>query len=188
MGGHTFVGDELETEAAQSFIDLIYQTADGFMSVAIMRHTEWVGLANAVGRPEWLEDPRFQDTAGLEEHKNARLELTQQALLEKTTAEWIEIFEAVDVPCAPVLTRRDMINHAQIRANGILQILEHPHAGALRQANNAAQFAGTPAMHRRGAPAHGEHSAEILSELGYDDESIEELIHSGIVARTEASS
>lgn len=77
MGGHTFVGDEMEQEAAQSFIDLIYATADGFISVAVMRHTEWVGLSRAVGRPEWLEDPRFQDTEGLEEHKNARLELTQ---------------------------------------------------------------------------------------------------------------
>ena len=134
MGGHTFVGDELKVEAAQSFIDLIYETADGYMSVAVMRHTEWVGLSKAVGRPEWLVDPRFQNTAGLEEHKNARLELTQAALREKTTAQWIELLEAEDVPCAPVLTRTEMIQHAQIEANEILMYSDHPQAGRLRQA------------------------------------------------------
>ncbi|WP_299396013.1 CaiB/BaiF CoA-transferase family protein [Pelagibius sp.] len=55
MGGHTFVGDEMEKEVAQSWIDLIYETRDGFISVAVMRHKEWVALARAAERPEWIE-------------------------------------------------------------------------------------------------------------------------------------
>ena len=181
MGGHTFVGDELEHEAAQSFIDLVYETADGYISVAVMRHTEWVGLAQAVEQPEWLEDPRFQDTEGLEINKNARLELTQNALRERTTADWLARLEAVDVPCAPILSRKEMLRHAQIEANRIITENEHPQAGTLRQARNAAQFGGTPAEHRYGAPLHGGNSLEILEELGYEAGAIDSMVTDGVI-------
>jgi len=186
MGGHTFVGDEMEKEAAQSFIDLIYETADGFMSVAVMRHKEWVGLASAVDRPEWLQDPRFQNTAGLEEYKNERLELTQQALKTRTTDEWIRTLEEHDVPCAPVLTRREVIRHAQVEANRILIETEHPQAGRLRQTRGAAQFEGTPSEQRMGAPQHGEHGPEILGQLGYTGDEIADMERAGIVVRSAA--
>lgn len=185
MGGHTFVGEEMEIEAAQSFIDLIYETRDSYMSVAVMRHSEWVGLARAVGRPEWLEDPRFQDTQGLEDHKDARLGLTQEALRSKTTAEWVALLEAHDVPCAPVLTRKEMIVHAQIEANRILQLTEHPQAGPLRQARPAAVFEGTPASHRAGAPLHGGNTIELLRELDYTDEEIAGMLSERVVVAAE---
>ena len=186
MGGHTFVDDEMATEAAQSFIDLIYETADGYLSVAVMRHSEWAGLSRAVNEPGWLEDPRFQDTAGLELHKNARLEMTQSALKNRTTAEWIERLDAEDVPCAPVLTRRDMVRHAQIKANEILMETDHPQAGRLRQARNAAQFTGTPATHRFGAPQYGGHGRGILQELGYASDRIDQFVRDGVIVVSEA--
>ncbi|MCH8159637.1 MAG: CoA transferase [Proteobacteria bacterium] len=186
MGGHTFVGDEMATEAAQSFIDLIYETADGYLSVAVMRHTEWVGLSRAVNEPGWLDDPRFQDTAGLELHKNARLEMTQSALKNRTTAEWVERLESEDVPCAPVLTRSDMVRHAQIKANEILMQTDHPQAGRLRQARNAAKFSGTPATHRFGAPRYGGHGRDILQELGYGSDRIDEFVRDRVIVVPEA--
>jgi crotonobetainyl-CoA:carnitine CoA-transferase CaiB-like acyl-CoA transferase len=76
MGGNTFVGDEVEAETAQSFIDLIYETADGYISVAAFRRADWVKLAQACERPEWIDDPRFLTSEGLEVHKPERLELT----------------------------------------------------------------------------------------------------------------
>ena len=182
MGGHTFVGDEMAAEEAQSFIDLIYETADGYISVAVMRHKEWVGLARAVERPEWLDDPRFQDSIGLDTHKSARLELTQEALRSRTTAEWIERMEAQDVPCAPVLTRREAIRHPQVVANGIVVETEHPEAGRLRQARTPAEFFGTPAEHRFGAPRLGGQTREILSEADFSEEEIDRLLESGTAA------
>ena len=182
MGGHTFVGDELEREEAQSFIDLIYETADGYMSVAVMRHKEWVGLARAVGRPEWIEDPRFQDSIGLDTHKSARLEMTQEALLGRSTAEWIERLEAEDVPCAPVLTRREAIRHPQVQANGIIVESDHPEAGRLRQARTPAEFLGTPAEQRYGAPRLGANTREVLAEAGFTGGEIATLLESGAAA------
>lgn len=143
MGGHTFVGEESETERAQSFIDLIYETADGHISVAVVRRKEWEGLSRAVGRPDWLDDPRFLKTPGLERHKDARVEMTQEALRSRTTEEWITLLEAEDVPCAPVLTRRQAIRHPQVVANGIIVETDHPEAGRLRQARTPARFSST---------------------------------------------
>ncbi len=180
MGGHTFVGDEMQVEAAQSFIDLIYETADGFMSVAVMRHKEWVGLARAVERPDWLDDPRFQDTQGLELHKNERLAMTQEALKTRTTGEWIERLTAQDVPCAPVLTRTQVRQHPQTLANEILLETDHPQAGRLRQTRNPARFLGTPTAHRGGAPLLGEQTREVLAEIGLDQEEIDRVLAEGI--------
>jgi len=185
MGGHTFVGDELEKEMAQSWIDLIYETRDGYISVAVMRHKEWCGLAAAAERPEWTEDPRFQDSEGLDTHKHARLELTQSVLRERTTAEWVERLEAQGVPCAPVLTRREAIRHPQVLANGILMESDHPEAGRLRQARNPAQFSATSSELRFGAPRLGEHTREILAEAGYAAREIEAMLESGAVAAAE---
>lgn len=180
MGGHTFVGDEMEVEAAQSFIDLIYETADGFISVAIMQDKEWHALARAIGRPDLLEDERFKTPELRDVHKDARLDVTQESLKRYTTAELLERLEAADVPCSPVLNRRDMIRHPQIAANGIVMETEHPQAGRLRQARQPARFSKTTLEeHRRGAPLHGAHTRQVLGEVGFGSSEIAELEASG---------
>lgn len=180
MGGHTFVGDELKKEAAQSFIDLIYETKDGFMSVAVMRHTEWVALSKAVERPEWLTDERFLDTAGLEVNKNARLALTQEALKQRTTKEWLSRLQELDVPCAPVLTRKEVLQDAQVKANEILIELDHPDAGRIRQTRSPATFSATHSEQRRHAPKFAEHTEEVLSQAGLSLDEIQDLVATGV--------
>ncbi len=179
MGGHTFVGDETAQETAQSFIDLIYETADGYISVAAFRRVDWEKLADACERPEWKTDPRFLDAVGLEEYKPERLELTQEALLTRGSAEWIARFDQYDVPCAPVLTRREMIGHPQIAANELIIEIDHPQAGRLRQTRSPARFEGTPAEQRRGGPLLGGHTAEVLREAGLSDQEVQALLDSG---------
>ncbi|MEO0620000.1 MAG: CoA transferase [Pseudomonadota bacterium] len=180
MGGHTFVGDELETERAQSFIDLIYETADGYISVAAFRRVDWEKLADACEQPEWKDDPRFRTSAGLEDHKNARLALTQDALRTRTSAEWIARFDAHDVPHAPVLTRAEMIRHPQIVANDIVMHDTHPDAGPLRQARPPARFSASATEHRNSAPKLGADTADVLGEAGYSATEIDALLERGI--------
>ena len=167
MGSQTLVGGELPQQEAASFIDLIYQTADGYISVAVQTDREWAALTRALQRPEWLQDERFKSPALRQKNINERLQLTQEALMAHSAAEWLERLTAEGVPCAPVLTRSEVIRHPQVRENGIVVETEHPVAGPLRQARPAAQFSATPATIRQGAPLLGEHTQEILTELGY---------------------
>jgi crotonobetainyl-CoA:carnitine CoA-transferase CaiB-like acyl-CoA transferase len=175
MSSQTFVGDEPARQEPASAHDLIYETADGYITAAALTDRQWAGLARAVERPEWLEDQRFRTSALRQKNIDERLELTQQALLTRRTADWLERLTAVGVPCAPVLTRNEMIRHQQVQEMEILLETEHPAAGRLRQARAAARFSRTPAGIRRGAPGLGEHTREILAELGYSAAEIAEL-------------
>ncbi len=181
MGAQTYPDIEVRSQDAASFIDLIYETADGYMTVAVMSDREWAGVTRALERPEWLADARFATPAARDRHVNERLEMTQEVLKTRTTAAWMALFEANDVPCAPALTRAEVIRHPQVVANEI--IIEHAHhaAGILRQTRAPARFEGTPTTIRRGAPLLGEHSIEILRELGWDSSLIGELMGQKIV-------
>ena len=182
MGGQTLVDRPAGQQRAASFIDLIYETKDGFMSVAVMSDREWRGLSRAAERPEWLEDERFKTPALRDENIDDRLRLTQEAIRTRTTAEWMERLEAEDVPCAPVLTRDELVAHPQVAAIGTLVEYDHPAAGRLRQARPAARFEGTPSGIRRGAPQLGEHTDALLGEAGFSAEAIGGLRADGVVA------
>jgi crotonobetainyl-CoA:carnitine CoA-transferase CaiB-like acyl-CoA transferase len=182
MGGQTFVGDEPERQEAATAFDLIYETADGYMTVAALTDRQWAGLARAAERPGWLEDERFKTSALRQKNIDARLQLTQQALLARPATEWLERLTAVGVPCAPVLTRNQVIRHPHVRELAIVVETEHPAAGRLRQARAAARFSRTPAEIRRGAPALGEHTREILGELGYSAAEITALRADGVIS------
>ncbi|NQW01212.1 MAG: CoA transferase [Rhodospirillales bacterium] len=188
MGGHTFVGDETDIESAQSFIDLIYETADGYISVAAMHDKHWQSLSKALERPDFMTDPRFTTPELREINKEARLELTQVCIKPHTTAALLDVLEAEGVPCAPVLTRSEMRAHPQIIANEILFQSDHPHAGRLRQARQPAVFSKTINEMRHPAPMLGGQTREILHEAGFTDGEIAELLasHAAVQADTES--
>ena len=181
MGGQTIVDRPVAPQEAASFIDLIYETRDGYITVAAMGDNEWEGLCRAVGHPEWLDDKRFKTPALRDENVNERLELTQSALMEKTADEWLDILPEHDVPCAPALTRHQVIEHPQVVASEVLIVSDHPVAGRLRQTRTAARFEGTPPGPPRGAPRLGEHTSEILLELGYSRAAIGSLRAQGAI-------
>jgi len=181
MGGQTFVGKEVSVQRAATFIDLIYETRDQYISVSAMTNVQWQALCDAVGHPEWKADERFKTPALRDRHADERLELTQQALLEKTAAEWLDILENAGVPCAPVLTRKQMISHPQVVASELIVETDHPRVGRLRQTRPAARFSKTTAEIRRAAPAHGEHNEELLAEIGLSPEEQSRLRDKGII-------
>jgi crotonobetainyl-CoA:carnitine CoA-transferase CaiB-like acyl-CoA transferase len=178
MGAQTYVGEKVSQRTAASFIDLIYETQNGFMTAAVMTNKEWAALTRALGRPEWLEDARFTTTALRDQNIDARLQMTQDVLKTRTTEDWLERLEKDGVPCAPVLTRDQVIAHPQILASGILLESDHPVAGRLRQTRTAARFE-TPTVVRYGAPRLGEHNREVFAELGLSEAEIAQLARQG---------
>lgn len=168
MNGHTFVGDELEREESQSFIDLIYKLQDGYVSVSIMQDKHWRDFAGAVDRLDLLLDRRFSTAEFREINRDARLQAIQDAISDFTVEELIDRLERADVPHAQVLTRTQMRKHPQVEANGTIIEYDHPLAGKLRQARHAAVFSRTPTSVRRGAPSLGEHTRVVLHDFGVD--------------------
>ncbi len=167
MGSQTFVDDEPPRQEPASSLDLIYETATDYITVAVQTDRQWLGLTRALERPEWVDDPRFRTPALRQENVNERLLMTQAVLKTRPAAEWLEVLTREGVPCAPVLTRSALIEHPQVKANEIVVETMHEKAGLLRQARPAARFSATPAGIRHGAPALGEDTEAVLSELGY---------------------
>ena len=185
MSGQTFVDTEIDQQRAQSFIDLIYETKDGHISVAVQSDKEWAGLSRALGRPDYLEDERFK-TVELRQHNiNDRLMVTQEGLRDLTCDECLTRLEAEDVPCAPVLRRRDVASHPQLVASETVMETDHPYAGRIRQARPAARFSETPPDHRFGGPRLGAHSRDVLAASGFAATDIEALVTDAIVATDE---
>ena len=172
MGSQTFVGEDIPQQEAASFIDLIYETVTGPLSAAVQTNREWVALTQALDKPEWLEDPRFTTPALRQRHINERLAMTQETFRTRPAEEWLARLTEAGVPCAPVLTRTQMLSNPQVVANGIVVETEHEVAGRIRQARPAARFSATPAAIRHGGPALGEHTVEVLGELGYTEADI----------------
>jgi len=181
MGGQTFVGREVSEQRAATFIDLIYETKDDYITVSTMTNVQWRGFCKVAGREDLLNDPRFLTPALRDENADDRLNLIQEVLLEKPAAEWLLTLDDAGVPCAPVLTRKQMIEHPQIKASDIVVEYEHQHAGRLRQARPAARFEGTPTSIRQGAPLLGEHTYDLLAEVGYSDQDIDAMVKAQIL-------
>ena len=171
MAGHTLVGQE-EADRAQSAPDLVFRTRDGYIAVGTVSDAEWRGLCRVLDKPEWVDDPRFRTGAARTANVAARLRLVGEALAAGEGADWLARLDAAEVPCAPVLTRRELLADPQVAANGLIVEFDQPGLGRVRQARPAARFGRTPAAIRRPAPAIGEHTRELLAELGDDEATI----------------
>jgi crotonobetainyl-CoA:carnitine CoA-transferase CaiB-like acyl-CoA transferase len=182
MARETFTGADIGALRPTEARDLVFETADGFITAGAVSDAEWEGLCRALEREEWLADPRFATAAGRVKHADARLEQTAEVLRTRTSGEWLARLEACDVPCAPVYSREQVLRDPQVIANELVVESVHPHAGPMRQPRPAARFERTPASIRLPAPLHGEHTDAILAELGIDPPAIAALRERGVVS------
>ena len=183
MSGMTLVGREVKAQRAQLSPDLIFATEDGYITAGAVSDVEWKGLCKALDREEWLEDERFLTVNDRAVNATLRLEMTAEVLATNSSEFWLARLDTQGVPCAPVLTREDVLTHPQIEANGLLSEYEHPIAGRIRQPRPAALFDQTPAAIRRHAPGLGEHNAEVLEELGHNEQRRQQSIDAGVIEK-----
>lgn len=182
MPAYTFIDSAPHAVRPPGTRDLIFQTADGgYITVAANSDAEWRGLAATLGRPEWIEDARFRTPADRIRNADVRLDLTAEIIRTKPASEWLAAFDAAEVPCAPVLTREQLLDDPQVAANELIVKGEHPIGGPMRQPRPAARFAETPAELRRYAPALGENTEEVLAELGVTAAEIASLRSAAVI-------
>ncbi len=182
MARYTFTGADIGTSRPSESRDLVFKTLDGYMTTGAVSNVEWEALARTVGHPEWLEDERFKTAAGRVKYIDARLELTQDALADGTTAEWVERLDAAGVPCAPILTREELLTNEQILANELIVESDDENTGPMRQARPPERFERSPSSIRMPAPIRGQHTDEILGGLGLDAAELDALRESRTIA------
>ncbi|WP_027831773.1 CaiB/BaiF CoA-transferase family protein [Marinobacter sp. HL-58] len=180
MGSQTFVHTELPQQEAASFQDLIYETTTGYITIAVQNDREWQAIIRALNRPEWAKDPRFLTAELRQQNIDARLDLIQSVIRTDSAEHWLARLEEEQVPCAPVLTRTQMLDHPQVKANDLLVNYDHPQAGLIRQTRGPSRFSATPDQHWQGAPRLGEHTRTLLAECGYTGEEIQRMMDSGM--------
>ena len=181
MGGLVFVGDEVDVTKFQGTMDLIYETADGFITAGAVTDAEWRGMCNALNKPEWIDDPRFETTRVRMRNVAERKRLTAAEIRNWGREEILARLNAEDVPSAPLLTRLELLDHEQVVANDIVGIYEFEGHGHIRLARPPARFGETPAGIDAPAPRLGEHSEAILRNIGYSDAAIRKLVDQGVV-------
>jgi crotonobetainyl-CoA:carnitine CoA-transferase CaiB-like acyl-CoA transferase len=155
--------------------DLIFQTLDGYITVGSLSDSEWRGLCSVIAHPEWIDDPRFRTPSARSLNAAERLTLVGEILATGHSQDWLDRLDAADVPCAPVLRRAEVMNNPQVINNELIELMEQPTLGTVRQARPAARFDRTPAHIAGPAPRIGEHTDTVLKEAGYSTTEIEQL-------------
>ncbi|MGY3487375.1 crotonobetainyl-CoA:carnitine CoA-transferase CaiB-like acyl-CoA transferase [Bradyrhizobium sp. USDA 4011] len=176
MMQYTVVGREQATADPNDRPDLVFQTSDGYLTCGTISDSEWQGFCKATGDPELANDPRFATPASRSVNATARINKMQDYIGRHTTAEWLARLDAADVPCAPILRRGEIIANEQVVARGLIAELEQPGVGTVRQPKPAARFEVDAAAIGGPAPRIGQHTRQVLSDLGYGDAAIAEMI------------
>jgi len=181
MTQYTVIGKEVSAINPTARPDLIFRTLDGYITVGSVSDAEWRGLCGVIGRPQWVDDPRFSTPGKRSANAAERITLVGEILATGNSQDWLERLDAADVPCAPVLSRGEVMNDPQVINNRLIEEFDQPQLGRVRQVRPAAQFESTPAAIAGPAPMIGEHTEDILRELGLSDEAIEALKASSAV-------
>ena len=144
-----------------------YQTSDGFVCALMYNDAHWQAFLTLVGEPERFEtDARFTTQSARITHINALYGWVQDHLRQHSTGHWLQVLAAHDIPVMPMMKLDDLLTDPHLAATGGWLDVQHPHEGRLRQLRPPVRMSDTPTALRRPAPRLGEHTEEVLAELG----------------------
>ena len=156
-----------------------YPTLDGFISVIASSDAQYARLFAAIGRPELTGDPRFGSIAERARNVDVLLAVLSDGLRSRGTEAWLAVLTAADIPCGRANTLHDLLDDPYLRETEFFGQFEHPVEGGVTVPAIAAAFSASPASVRRLWPRLGEHTAEVLREVGYGDAEIKRIAARG---------
>ena len=157
-----------------------FQTKDGFLNVVIMNPDQWERFCHALGDPELAGDPRFATNDARVANRDEFRARVEARLATATTEEWVRRLEKATIACGPIYEFDEVFADAQVQHLGLVTEMEQPGYGRIRMLGFPVRE--IDARVRRPAPALGEHTAEILGELGIERREIDALAASGVIA------
>lgn len=161
-----------------------YPTADGYVCAMIYTDRHWQAWFEAIGTPEVLQnDPRFASITSRTENINSIYAELAETLTQRTTQEWLDLFEDADIPAMPLNTPDSLLTDPHLQAVGFFREVTHPSEGQIKDMAVPATWSKTQPAPSRLAPRLGEHSEEILREIGLDQDRIDAMLRSGSTAR-----
>jgi crotonobetainyl-CoA:carnitine CoA-transferase CaiB-like acyl-CoA transferase len=163
----------------------LYETHDGWVMLAAVRDEHFPALCAVLERPGLATDPRFATAAGRDEHRAELTAFIGEAFLADDAVAWVRRLDAAGVPAevsADTNSGETFVFDHNLASLGVVVEHTHPVAGPIHQFGNLMTFGGTPTRPERTAPMLGEHTRELLTELGYDDVRIDDLRDRGVVS------
>jgi crotonobetainyl-CoA:carnitine CoA-transferase CaiB-like acyl-CoA transferase len=159
----------------------VFPAQDGFIVLAVGNDGQFAKLCEAIGRPDWAADPRFVKNADRVRHEAALTPLLAERFRDFTRAELTARLDAAGVPCGPINAVPDVFADPQVRHRQMLRHLPHPVAGRVPQVVSPIRMQDAPLSYDRAPPTLGQHTAEVLAELGLDQPARDALAAKGIV-------
>lgn len=157
------------------------RTGDGHLMVAVGNDTLWRRFAPLLGLPELVDDPRFATNPDRVIHRGELIPLIEAALAARGSAEWADALSQVGIPAGAINNVDAALVHPQVQARDMVLTAEHPTAGTLRMTGSPIKLSHHTTTVRRPPPTLGEHTDEVLGELGYSAADIAALRDSGVV-------
>ena len=159
----------------------VFKTADGHMNIAASGQHMYRRLCEALDVKHLIDDPRFKTPQDRSKNRVACNAELEKATATKTSAEWVEILNKAGVPCGPILNVKEVFEDEQVRALGLAVKIRHPRLGEQEVQNLPVTLSRTPGAVRTASPDLGEHTDQVLAELGYSREEIAALHRDGAV-------
>ncbi|HEX5015151.1 MAG TPA: CaiB/BaiF CoA-transferase family protein [Candidatus Limnocylindrales bacterium] len=158
-----------------------FETADGEIAVAVGSPRQWPRFCLAIGLPALADDPRFATNGARVDNRAELIATLRDRLAEQTSGEWLAALEAADIPAGPINDIPTAFASEQARARAMAVAVEHPRLGRTTQVGLPFELSVTPASIRTAPPTLGEHSDEILAEVGYEADEIAALRANGVI-------
>lgn len=158
-----------------------YQASDQWIVISAFNQRMWKGLCAALEQPEWLEDPRFIDPQMRALNRPLLIQLIGAKIIKQPLAYWEKRLKENDVPCSPVNTIDKVVEQPQVLARDMVQEIELEGLGMMSMAGLPIKLSESPGSVRLPPPRLGQHTAEILTEMGYAPDQISALAEQGAI-------